>query len=145
MIGSANADDAGAISPLVKELWPEHSIQNLTRILLLLYISDAESFVALSEDDGEINGVALCTLRHDYVDGEETSPVGYLEGIFVSEEYRKQGIARTLVNECQKWAKGIGCREFASDCELTNTQSLDFHLSIGFNEENRIICFRKVL
>lgn len=25
-------------------------------------------------------GVALCALRHDYVEGCETSPVGYLEG-----------------------------------------------------------------
>jgi aminoglycoside 6'-N-acetyltransferase I len=71
--------------------------------------------------------------------------VGYLEGIFVSEPYRKKGIARQLLTACEGWAKEKGCTEFASDCELTNIQSLRFHQSIGFEEANRIICFTKKL
>ena len=39
----------------------------------------------------------------------------------------------------------MGCTEFASDCELDNTDSLRFHLHTGFEEANRIICFRKTL
>ncbi len=39
----------------------------------------------------------------------------------------------------------MGCREFAGDCELGNTDSLGFHLSMGFAEANRIICFTKKL
>lgn len=39
----------------------------------------------------------------------------------------------------------MGCREFASDCELTNEESLRFHLGTGFTEANRIICFTKPL
>ena len=95
--------------------------------------------------DGQPVGVALCGLRHDYVEGCETSPVGYLEGVCVQEAYRHQGIAGKLVSECQQWVKDKGCTEFASDCELTNTASLNFHLSMGFQEENRIICFKKTL
>ena len=87
----------------------------------------------------------LCCLRHDYVEGCKTSPVGYLEGISIHEEYRHQGIARKLVSECEQWAREKGCSEFASDCELTNISSWNFHLSVGFQEENRIICFRKTL
>ena len=55
------------------------------------------------------------------------------------------GTARALVGQCEQWAKSKGCREFASDCELTNQASLAFHLSLGFTEENRIICFKKNL
>lgn len=33
--------------------------------------------------------------------------------------------------------------EFASDCELTNKDSLRFHRGLGFTEANRIICFTK--
>ncbi|MCQ2771590.1 MAG: GNAT family N-acetyltransferase, partial [Clostridia bacterium] len=84
-----------------------------------------------------------CGLRHDYVEGCNTCPVGYLEGIVVDQDYRKKGIARILCKECEEWAKEHGCTEFASDCELSNDESLSFHLSIGFKEENRIICFRK--
>ena len=35
--------------------------------------------------------------------------------------------------------------DYVEGCELTNADSLRFHLSVGFREENRIICFRKVL
>lgn len=90
-------------------------------------------------------GFAQCKLRFDYVEGTETSPVGYLEGIFVKEEYRKRGYARELLAACEQWAKEQDCNEFASDCELDNSESLAFHLKNGFNEVNRIICFKKVL
>ena len=33
-------------------------------------------------------GFAQCTLRNDYVEGSSSSPVGYLEGIYVKDEYR---------------------------------------------------------
>jgi len=84
-------------------------------------------------------------LRHDYVEGTSTSPVGYLEGIYVRPAYRKQGMARKLVSACEAWAREKGCREFASDCLLDNRDSLAFHLALGFMEAGRIICFTKDL
>ena len=132
------------LAPLVKELWGEHSISDLERILVG-YISNEESTVFYKVIDGKYVGVALCALRHDYVEGCCTSPVGYLEGVFVDQKYRNKGIAKELCLECEKWAKRKGCSEFASDCELINNESLAFHLNIGFKEENRIICFKKEL
>ena len=95
--------------------------------------------------DGKAAGFAQCQLRYDYVEGTESSPVGYLEGIFVREEYRKKGYGRALIQECETWSAGKGCTEFASDCELTNETSRLFHLGAGFEEANRIICFTKKL
>jgi aminoglycoside 6'-N-acetyltransferase I len=69
--------------------------------------------------------------------------VGYLEGIFVAEDRRHQGIAKALLAACEGWARDQGCAEFASDCELSNVDSLRFHLALGFGEANRIICFTK--
>ena len=63
----------------------------------------------------------------------------------MAEKYRKQGVARDLLSACETWAKEKGCTEFASDCELSNVQSLQFHLNVGFEEANRIICFTKKL
>lgn len=63
----------------------------------------------------------------------------------MKEEYRKRGVARDMLEACQKWAKGQGCAEFASDCELDNEDSLKFHIKMGFVEANRIICFTKKL
>ena len=95
--------------------------------------------------DGNTVGFAQCQLRTDYVEGTQSSPVGYLEGIFVEEGYRKLGFAKELLSECENWAKEKKCMEFASDCELTNIDSYHFHLAAGFEEANRIICFKKVI
>ena len=100
-------------------------------------------FLAISEE--HIVGFAQCDLRFDYVEGTDSSPVGYLEGIFVLEEYKKRGYAKELLGACQNWARDQGCFEFASDCELDNVDSLKFHLKMGFAEANRIICFMKRL
>lgn len=98
----------------------------------------------VSIDDKKI-GFAQCQLRHDYVEGTKTTPVGYLEGIFIREEYRKQGYAKKLLFKCEEWAKEQGCSEFASDCELENGISIEFHIKMGFEEANRIVCFKKQL
>ena len=129
---------------LALELWPHHSAEELKTEFEETWAKDDAVFFL--EYDGSLPvGFAQCQLRYDYVEGTSASPVGYLEGIFVSEPYRKKGIARQLLTACEGWAKEKGCTEFASDCELTNTQSLRFHQSIGFEEANRIICFTKKL
>ena len=54
-------------------------------------------------------------------------------------------LEKELLTQCEYWAKSHGCCEFASDCELNNIGSLKFHLQLGFEEANRIICFKKKL
>jgi aminoglycoside 6'-N-acetyltransferase I len=91
--------------------------------------------------DGEAVAFVSLALRHDYVEGTDSSPVGYLEGIYVKPDFRRRGIARALVQFAKEWALSRGCTELASDCELTNEESRLFHTRIGFEEANRIICF----
>ena len=123
-------------------MWEENTIEGLTEEFREI-ISSEESAVFLLELDRQAAGFAQCGLRHDYVEGTDSSPVGYLEGIFVKEAYRKQGYAKELLAKCEAWAKEMGCTEFASDCELDNEVSLAFHLKMGFLEANRVICFTK--
>ena len=89
----------------------------------------------------EAVGFVSLSLRHDYVEGTDSNPVGYLEAIYVKSEFRKRGIAKELVNFAKDWSKKQGCTELASDCKLTNEKSRLFHTQIGFEEANRIICF----
>lgn len=144
MIRKAEKTDAKTVAALALRLWPDHSIEEMETESGELLAYDACA-VFLSEQDGFANGFAQCQLRHDCVEGTDSSPVGYLEGIFVAEPYRNKGVASALLSACEDWAKEQGCTEFASDCELMNTDSLRFHLAAGFTEANRIICFTKKL
>ena len=142
--GQAAADEAEDFAALACELWPDHSPEEMKEEFESLLSAD-EAAVFLYRENGKPVGFAQCQLRHDYVEGTETSPVGYLEGVYVRETSRRQGIARALVSACTDWARSRGCSEFASDCELTNTESQAFHRAIGFEEANRLVAFvRKI-
>ena len=141
-IRKAASEDCTVVAALAQQLWPHHQPEDLMEEFApLLLDPGAAVFLAFSADSPA--GFAQCQLRYDYVEGTSGSPVGYLEGIFVAPAYRKTGLARSLLSACEAWAKEQGCTEFASDCELTNTDSLRFHLNVGFQEANRIICFTK--
>ena len=144
MVKKAEAADADKIACLAVLMWNTSTVQELTREFLDV-IEQGKGQFFLKYDQGILVGFAQCTLRYDYVEGTETSPVGYLEGIFVQEAYRRRGYAKELLSECEKWAKEKGCREFASDCEMVNDSSFRFHMAAGFEEANRIICFTKKL
>lgn len=140
----ATINDVKTIASLAVLMWTSYTIEALTKEFLSVVNSD-NSAVYLLSIENNIVGFAQCGLRHDYVEGTSSSPVGYLEGIFVEEKYRKQGYAKQLLNCCEQWAKDKGCTEFASDCELDNEISQQFHMNLGFKEANRIICFKKKL
>lgn len=144
MIRRADIEDAEVLAVLALQMWTDGNLEELTEeFRKLMKNEDAVCFLKYI-DDRPI-AFAQCQLRHDYVEGTDSSPVGYLEGIFVTEEYRRRGFATELLAECEKWAKEKGCTEFASDCELDNVASLRFHAAMGFEEANRIICFKKEL
>ncbi|MFT4143517.1 MAG: GNAT family N-acetyltransferase [Mobilitalea sp.] len=144
MIKQAEAGDTKIAAELAILLWPENDINALENEMREYIISNNRA-VFISYSERTPIGFAQCSLRSDYVEGTKSSPVGYLEGVFVKEEFRKSGFGKKLILQCEDWARNKGCSEFASDCELNNTESLQFHLRIGFEEANRIICFKKSL
>ena len=89
---------------------------------------------------GQPVGLAECSIRA-YADGCKTSHVGYLEGWYVDENYREQGIGAALVQEAKNWAKGKGCAEMASDCDLKNVGSRAAHAAVGFTEYSHLAHF----
>lgn len=142
MIKQATSTDTLTLAKLAIQMWDDSTISELeSGFSELIMDENAVCFIKYVEDKPV--GFAQCQLRYDYVEGTYSSPVGYLEGIFLLEEFRHQGFAKELLQECEKWAKSKKCSEFASDCELDNADSLKFHLAMGFEEANRVICFRK--
>lgn len=144
MIRQANNNDLNIILELSQLLWKNSEKEELQNEMLR-YINSKNSIVLIAYAEDEPIGFVQCSLRHDYVEGTKSSPVGYLEGIYLKPYYRSKGIGRKLLEKCEVWAKNQGCLEFASDCGINNVDSLKFHLSTGFEEVSRVICFKKEL
>ena len=144
MLRIAGTEDLDRLLELALLLWPDSRPEALRReIAQTMEDSGAAFFLWL--EGGEALGFAQVQSRQDYMEGTHTSPVGYLEGIFVREACRGRGIAGGLLKACEAWARKRGYGEFASDCELDNADSLRFHLKNGFQEAGRLICFIKAL
>ena len=135
--------------------WVELRVQLWDDTSLDQHRAEAEAMLAKPLDEcivyldvvggGRIRAFAEATLRHDHVNGCETSPVAFLEGIYVSPEDQGAGIGRTLLSSVQSWACQRGCSELASDADIDNLVSHAFHKALGFEESDRVIYFRKVL
>ena len=143
LIREATINDSDEIANLAKEIWKNNSISELKKEFTESMASVKACIYVFEDKDKRIKGFAQCNLRYDYVEGTKSSPVGFLEGIFITEEYRGKGIGKVLLSAAQSWAKENGCIEFACDCGINNSTSYNFHIHNGFKEVNRIICFSK--
>jgi aminoglycoside 6'-N-acetyltransferase I len=131
---------------LRQQLWPHRRRdEHLTEMASLL--AARRRFAQFVEyGDGDVPlGFIEVAVRTDYVNGADSSPVAFLEGIFVVPEARGHGVARRLVAEAEHWAKSMGCSEFASDARLDDDPSHAMHAALGFVETERVVFFKKIL
>ncbi len=109
---------------------------------LLAGSTDDYAVLVVDRPEGGLGAFAEVGKR-SYAEGCSTSPVGYLEGIWVDPDWRRTSVGRTLVDAALQWARGQGLSEFASDCALDNDVSYAFHRALGFVETDRVICFAR--
>jgi len=136
----------------------EHNIQEWTNMALKLFPESTfeEEFAlnkailtleneigVLYQQDNAYIGYMHLSIRNDYVNGTDTSPVVFVEAIYVMPNYRKKGIASAFINYAENYAKEKGITQLASDCLIENQLSETFHKCCGFIEKERVICFVK--
>ncbi|MGB0523827.1 MAG: aminoglycoside 6'-N-acetyltransferase [Flammeovirgaceae bacterium] len=139
-----NSHNLYALTKLMLALWPDCSLkeeyENCQRILTTV---DETCFLA-KEDEMYIAFIQL-SVRKEYVEGANSSPVAFVEGIYVNEQFRKHGLGQQLIELGCGWGKSMGCNQIGSDAELDNQPSISFHKKSGFQEMNRVVCFLKDL
>jgi aminoglycoside 6'-N-acetyltransferase I len=126
-------------------LWPDGDATSLQRDAERLIAGGAPFAAWLALVGNDVAGFAEALMRSDPVNGCETSPVAFLEGLWVEVPYRRRGIARLLIAATEDWARSLGCQEFASDALIGNIPSHAMHIAAGFAETERVVYFRKRL
>ncbi|HEX8300510.1 aminoglycoside 6'-N-acetyltransferase [Sphingomonas sp.] len=145
LIEPATSDDGTQWAALRIALWPDEDPDGLAEGMKEMLDGDDMLALVARTDSGQIAGFAEASIRRDYVNGCETSPVAFLEGIYVAAGYRRQGVARALAERVADWGRSRGCREFGSDALIENRDSHAFHAAIGFAETERVVYFRREL
>ena len=110
----------------------------------ILKSKNEEAFLC-KDDEGNAVGFMNVSVRYEYVSGAHSSPVGYIEGIFIQEQHRRKGYAKKLIHVAEAWAKRKGCKEIGSDAYVENTVSQAFHTKVGFRQYRVLVHFMKKL
>jgi aminoglycoside 6'-N-acetyltransferase I len=138
------AADRAAWAAMRAALWPDEDSAALAdRIDEFFDGDDAWGFMA-EMPDGTPVGFAEIAIRK-YANGCETSPVPFLEGIWVRDGFRRQGIGAALIRYAEDFLVARGYRELGSDALMDNRLSHGSHRGWGFTETERVVYFRKSL
>ena len=125
-------------------LWPDEDAQQIAAEASGV-LARADLLVLVAREGDAVVGFAEAAIRNDYVNGCETSPVAFVEGIYVVPQQRRRGVAKAMIAAIEAWAEQRGLRELASDALLDNAQSHSMHEGLGFAETERVVYFRKTL
>jgi aminoglycoside 6'-N-acetyltransferase I len=123
-------------------LFPEEEFNELFQLYRKSFESQKEVGF-LCRINSRFIGIIHLSIRTDYVNGTDTSPVVFVEAIYVLPEYRKHGIGKYFIDHAEKYALQNGIKQIASDCLIDNYDSERFHKCCGFKETERVIYFVK--
>lgn len=140
------AGDLDAWAAMRHALWPDVAADALrAEAHAALQAPEEDEVVFIACVEGASAGMAEAALRHDYVNGTDGSPVGFLEAWYVDPAWRGRGVGRALVAAVETWTRARGCTELASDALLDDTASHAAHARCGFEETERVVYFRRRL
>lgn len=144
LIRQVEPNDRGEWLRMRLALWPDHSAGEFRLEMEAMLIDpDCAVFVAVRQD-GTLGGF-LEAAQRKYADGCDTSPVGYIEGWYVDQDLRRQGIGGLLVTAAEGWARQRGLAEMASDSLIDNHISYLAHQRLGYQEMERLVHYCKRL
>jgi aminoglycoside 6'-N-acetyltransferase I len=146
----ARPGDREELARLRAALWPESSVEDHAKELQGILESSTFATMPLIELVAEDGGGALVGFLEvglrSHADGcDPAHALGYVEGRYVAESYRRRGIGRRLLVAAEDWAREQGCVEMASDALIGNVVSQRVHEALGYAEVDRCVRYRKAL
>ena len=127
-------------------LWPDEPGTHATEIARYFgyqRTNPLEVLVACS-GSGTLLGFVEISIR-PYAEGCVSDRVAFIEGWFVEPEHRGRGVGAALMTAAEEWGRARQCSELASDTQSFNENSIAAHKALGFEEVERLVCFKKSL
>jgi len=147
----AGERDRAAWLRLRRALWPERDAAWHESEVddILGHRFQRAAYLGLDEDGSAAGSAGIVGFvevsRRPRVDGCETSPVGYLDALYVDPAHRRRGLGRGLAEAAQAWAASHGCREMAAGAGIDDEAGRAVHARLGFGEVCRLVVLRKSL
>jgi len=144
IVRPATEADRPAWAAMRHRLWDDFDPAERDSEIAELDALGAAHQTLVAETGGVLVGFAEVALR-SVAEGGPPGPAAYLEGIWVEPGHRRRGVARALLEACERWALERGLDYLGSDALLDNETSHRWHGAAGFGEVVRLVVFGKSL
>jgi len=121
-------------------LWPHHDEDELYQEMFQIlkgknfYKNELFWTVFVAERNGGGLGGFIEITLYPELKLCDSMPIGFIEGLYVDEDLRKNGVGKRLIERAEKFLLENNCTEIASDVEFHNTLSQQVHKSLGFQQ-----------
>lgn len=92
-------------------------------------LKNTHNFIFVATDNNKIIGFITFSIR-DVV--RYPKPIAELDELFVSENYRKHGVGKLLMNEVEKKAKELDCYRLYIESHYDHKTAHKFYESLGY-------------
>jgi aminoglycoside 6'-N-acetyltransferase I len=143
-VRAVNTADRAEYVRMRSALWPDADVAELDAEVEHIIVDPDQPVFVVERDGGGLCGMVEARVRA-FANGVDEAPCAFVEGWWVDEDMRRTGIGRDLIAQVEDWARSRGFHELGSDAELNNTVSHRAHAALGFEERERVVCYRKLL
>ena len=99
------------------------------------------SFFCIQNENAETIGLVELSERN-IVDGCLSSPVAYLEGLYLKPEHQGKGLGGKVMKLIITLCRKKGFSELATDTNFDNFRARAFYKALGFEELENVVGFR---
>ena len=103
-------------------------------------IQDESNIILLAEDKQIVVGVIICKVReiNDHTNLKNIK-VLWINEICVKQEYRRNGIGRSLIEKAKEIAKENNCLRLELNCWELNEEAMKFYENQGLTTQRRVM------
>lgn len=139
-IVKATTEDVGQLLDLVKILGYETDEASLTERLASIS-TKADHCLLVAKNEEHVIGFCHGYIRL-LVEVKEAIEIG---GMVVAEEWQGKGVAKTLVQEIEKWATSKGINWMVLSSNVFRTKAHGFYEHMGYKKVRQQFAFEKYL
>lgn len=81
-------------------------------------------------EDGKVLATCYCAIIPNLTNGAR--PIGFIENVITHKDYRRQGLAKKVIDAAVEFAKANNCYKVFLESGITRTEAHKFYEKIGF-------------